>query len=301
VLSLSHLEALVATCKYGSYTHAAEALFISQPALHHKVKALEGQLGIQLLVVRDRRVVPTAMGESFVEAAESLLLHAQQVEQEFLSLAARDALHIGAFSLLSVGPLSHAVEAFARKNPDARVSVDAIDADGMYPALLAGRVELVVTYLNYVTGDVEYESLSQSRVICAAAPGHPLVDGKLHEPSELLHYPLALTHKGMALRSRTENWFAAAGIPEVPVSLEARTGAILALQVATMPNWITFLPETACAAFRLSEIRVNAEPLPSEPVVCYLSGRPLRKIAFRFLETLRETFAGQNGANGTAI
>lgn len=292
VLNLSQLEAFLETCSQGSYTLAAERLFISQPALHHKVKQLEAHLGVPLLVVSNRRVVPTAAGEFLQAEARGLVDKADQLERHFAGLAEKQSIRVGAVSLLAAGALSRAVEAFRHTQPGVAVVVDSIDSSEMFAALLSERIEIVVTYIDYVTGDVEFEPLRRSRLVCAASTTHPLVDGRAHHLNELLQFPIALTQKGMALRTKVENWFRDNGdVDDLPVAFEARTAAILSLGVSNTPNWITFLPENALAAFHLAEILLAEPPIYSQPVVCHLAGRPLRGIVDSFLRTLVDVAA----------
>ncbi len=292
MLNLSQLEAFVETCRHGSYTLAAERLFISQPALHHKVKQLEAQLGVPLLVVSNRRVVATTAGELLLESAQAMLEEAARLERHFQGLADVGSIRVGAVSLLAAGALTVAVESFREAHPETTVVVDSIDSSEMVSALVSGRAELAVTYIDYVTGDLEYELLPPTRIACAAATDHPLCDGNPHSVRELLDYPIALTQKGMSLRTKIENWFREnAGVDELPVSFEARTAAILALGVANSPNWITFMPENAVASFRLSEVRVEAPDVLSQPVVCYLPNRSMREVVAEFLDVLRNAAA----------
>ncbi|MBE0608010.1 MAG: LysR family transcriptional regulator [Dehalococcoidia bacterium] len=292
MLNLSQLEAFVETCRHGSYTLAAERLFISQPALHHKVKQLEAQLGVPLLVVSNRRVVPTAAGELLIDSAQAMLDEAARLERQFQGLADKDSIRVAAVSLLAAGALTVAVESFRETHPETAVVVDSMDSSDIVSALVSGRVELAVSYIDYVTADLEYELLTPTRIACAAAAEHPLCDGNPHAVRELLDYPIALTQKGMSLRTKIENWFREnASVDELRVSFEARTAAILALGVASSPNWITFMPHNAMPSFRLSEIIVDAPDVLSQPVVCYLPGRSMRQVVAEFLGVLRNAAA----------
>ena len=176
-MNLSQLEAFAETCRLGSYTRAAERLFISQPALHHKVKQLELELGVPLLAVRDRRVVPTSEGRTVLDSADRILHEVHALEEHFKLAVADRSVHVGATSLLAATALSDAVAAFRAKQPTVNVHVVSLDPDELYDALMTNRVDFAVTYKDYVTTDLETEPLMESQVICAAALDHPLADG----------------------------------------------------------------------------------------------------------------------------
>src|SRR5690606_36553171 len=75
---LKPLRAFCQTARLGSVSRAAEALFVSQPAVTQQLQALERELGVPLLERSGRRMVPTREGEVLYELATPLVegLHA---------------------------------------------------------------------------------------------------------------------------------------------------------------------------------------------------------------------------------
>ena len=67
-ISLQQLRALAAVADTGSFTLAAEALQLTQPAISHLIKRMEHELG-QPLVVRGRRIRITNAGQMMVDTA----------------------------------------------------------------------------------------------------------------------------------------------------------------------------------------------------------------------------------------
>jgi len=63
------LKYLIAVAEHGSYTHAAEALFVSQPTLSQQIKQLEESLELQLLDRSGRTVKLTDAGKIYVHHA----------------------------------------------------------------------------------------------------------------------------------------------------------------------------------------------------------------------------------------
>jgi DNA-binding transcriptional LysR family regulator len=61
--NVSDLVAFLAVARTGSFTHAAKQLGVSQPALSHALKELEGRLGLRLLNRTTRSVATTEAGE----------------------------------------------------------------------------------------------------------------------------------------------------------------------------------------------------------------------------------------------
>src|SRR5664279_2393073 len=72
-LNLDQLRTLVEVSKRGSFTAAAKALNLSQPAVTHHVQELERRFKVVLLERIGKRAYPTHAGESLIEHARHLL------------------------------------------------------------------------------------------------------------------------------------------------------------------------------------------------------------------------------------
>ncbi len=66
--SLKGLQAFEAVCQFNSFTDAARALNVQQPAISYQIKTLEDELGVKLFDRRQGRLAPTAAGEILFEA-----------------------------------------------------------------------------------------------------------------------------------------------------------------------------------------------------------------------------------------
>ena len=71
-VSLQQFRALAAIAQTGSFTLAADALQLTQPAVSHLIKRMEQQLG-QPLVVRGRRIRLTDAGQMMADTAQRAL------------------------------------------------------------------------------------------------------------------------------------------------------------------------------------------------------------------------------------
>src|SRR5258708_37297943 len=113
-MDLRQLEYVVAVAEEGGFTAAAAAVNVAQPSLSRSVRALEGELGVELFHRVGRGVVLSSAGEAFVAAA-------RQVRREVAELrdsvaAVRDvvagALEVAALPTLAVDPLAPLIGAF---------------------------------------------------------------------------------------------------------------------------------------------------------------------------------------------
>lgn len=77
-MSLRQMEYFVAVVEESSFTRAAERLHVTQPALSHQIKALERNVGGELLERLPRGVLLTPMGRAFLPHAERSVRSAAQ-------------------------------------------------------------------------------------------------------------------------------------------------------------------------------------------------------------------------------
>lgn len=97
MLERIHLDVVREVDRLGSLTAAAQALFLTQPALSHTVKKLEQQIGTAIWLREGRRLRLTQAGQFLLAVANRVLPqldHAETVLEQFRS-GARGVLRIG--------------------------------------------------------------------------------------------------------------------------------------------------------------------------------------------------------------
>jgi DNA-binding transcriptional LysR family regulator len=142
LLSLQQIRCFCATLELGSFTAAADALRVSQPAVAEQIRRLEQALGADLFVRAGRGVMPTEAGRAFAEhAARSL----RAVEDAAGSVGELTELRTGTVAVGSFGEpsawrIDELVTAFLRRHPD--VSVRLVGRNSSVTAERVRRGEL---------------------------------------------------------------------------------------------------------------------------------------------------------------
>jgi DNA-binding transcriptional LysR family regulator len=118
--TLRALECLVSLVDTGSFTEAAAALHITQPALSHQILALERELGTQLVERLPRGVRPTAAGRAAAHEARTALDHAARVIAVGRRAARGGAgvLRVATLETLTPWLLAPAILAWHRRHPE---------------------------------------------------------------------------------------------------------------------------------------------------------------------------------------
>jgi LysR family nitrogen assimilation transcriptional regulator len=147
-MNLRQLRYLVKIVEVGSMTRAAEQLFVAQPALGVQIKALEEQLGVELLVRHSRGVAPTRAGELVYERAQQILQLVDQTEQEVLTLRDAQPTHINlGLSTAIIAPVGRDVMVEARSAlPNVHVGIREDASPALIEAIERAEIDLVVAY-----------------------------------------------------------------------------------------------------------------------------------------------------------
>jgi len=127
MLEVRHLTTLLAIEEAGSLMEAAERLHVTQSALSHQLKDLEGRLGAALLVRRTRPVRFTTAGLRVLTLAREVLPRVQQTERELKRLAAGQTgrLHIAIECHSCFQWLMPALDAFREHWPEVELDLSA--------------------------------------------------------------------------------------------------------------------------------------------------------------------------------
>lgn len=143
-LSQDQLQAFAAVAGAGSFTRAAAALHLSQPALSRRISGLEERLEATLLVRGRTGVAVTEAGRRVLEFVE-----AQQAMEEDLLGTLRPApaaysgtVRIAGLSSLIPGVVLRALAPFLREHPNVQVEVHRDVDRGVTEALVRGRIDL---------------------------------------------------------------------------------------------------------------------------------------------------------------
>jgi LysR family hydrogen peroxide-inducible transcriptional activator len=170
-VTLRQLRYFRALVEHGSFSRAAENVFVSQPALSLQIQELEGILGGPL-VERDRRgIILTQLGRDVHQQAlrvldETLLL--ETLGKRFAETSLRVA--VGMVSTLAPYLLPGVLERLQSASP--RIELDLREASGqsLVSDLLAGRLDAAVVSLPLGVLELPERELFEDRFLLAGRP-----------------------------------------------------------------------------------------------------------------------------------
>lgn len=228
------LKALIAVAATTSEAKAAEALGVSQPAVHRSLRALEHLAGG---AVFQRSV----RGTRLTDAGEALLLHvklafgeARAIDSEIAAWRGeiRGRVLIGALPLSVSLLLPQAVDEVLRGHPDIEITV----VDGTYDHLMrqlrAADLDLVIGALREAPPGVRQESLVEEPLAVIVREGHPCLRRSGLTLADLVHWDWVMPLPGTPASAALRRVFAAAGVEPPRDALQASSAVFTRAIVA---------------------------------------------------------------------
>ncbi|MGT2706667.1 LysR family transcriptional regulator [Streptococcus panodentis] len=142
------LEQLLAFYRTGTLSAAAEALFISQPALSQSMKKIEEIAGVPLFIRQKNKTVFNENGRLMAEYAEKIL----SLQEEMLAAVRYQASHQKSLRIGSIapGPLLLLEPQLAQIQPSLELMTDLLsDEEDLTGGLEQGRYDWIVTRQPY--------------------------------------------------------------------------------------------------------------------------------------------------------
>lgn len=282
------LTVFCAVANHLSYTKAAEALYLSQPAVSQQIRTLELVLGLQFFARSGRGIVLTPAGQELLHHAERLLVllaETSPIVNEIHRLE-RGSVLVGASTSAGTYVVPALLGAFHVHYPRIRVTLMVANRHSIEDRLLTHQVDLAVMSLIEQQDRFDVELLMPYELVVVATPSHRLAGCRGLTLHDLASETFLLREQGSGTRLDTEQHFARAGMP-LQASLELgsieaiKEGVAADLGVAVLPRESVAL-ETKCGD--LVMLDVQGFPLKREWYVVHLKGRRLSRVA----STLRE-------------
>src|SRR4051794_19635505 len=140
------LRVLSEVAEHGSFSAAAEALSMTQPAVSRQIAALERRLGVRLFQRLPRGVRATSAGQIAIELARDALTRLQLIETRMAALVTLEAGHLrlSAFPSANTFLVPEAIRRFSDAHPGVTLSLGQIDQDDPVRAVRDGHVDLAL-------------------------------------------------------------------------------------------------------------------------------------------------------------
>jgi DNA-binding transcriptional LysR family regulator len=202
-MDIATLQAFRAIAETGSFSLAAERVFLTQPAVSKRIAALEQELNARLFDRIGRRVHLTEAGHALLARARTIL---NEIEDARRSLANLKGHMAGELSLatshhIGLHRIPGALEQFHARYPQVRLDLRFMDSEEACNAVARGELELaVVTLPPAPIAPLRMETIWDDALDIVVAANHPLAAGRNTSVRMLLDYPAILPGPGTYTR-----------------------------------------------------------------------------------------------------
>jgi DNA-binding transcriptional LysR family regulator len=251
-LQIVHLRTLQAIARHGSFSRAAQALNLTQPAVSMQVRHLERVLGLPLLERVGKRAFPTRAGQLLLTHADRALreLEAGVEQVQGLRGVVAGRVRLGTSASISIYLLPPALRRFRTRYPDTEIVVVTGNAAEITRAIVANTLDVGIVSLPVRDRELAVTPFFRDELVAIAgaatewgaptwpptpprrsaaprqsrgAPRFPVRAGarsgrsgrswpKTVDAPTLAGYPLILFEAGATLRRVIDGWFHRAGV-----------------------------------------------------------------------------------------
>lgn len=183
MLDLKRLRILREVVNQGSFSAAAESLYLSQSAVSQQIATLEREVGMTLVDRTRDGTKATDAGRSLVAHADAAIARLDEAERELASIAGLEGgeVRIASFPSASATLLTMAVRGFTSNYPKVRLTATDAEPEDSLPRLRAGEIDVAVVF-DYPAipapedRDLERSLLLTESMYVALPAGHSLAD-----------------------------------------------------------------------------------------------------------------------------
>jgi len=299
LINLHQLQIFQAVAEHKSYSRAAEALYLSQPAVSLQVRALERDIGLPLFERQTRPLKLTEAGQELLRYSERIFALMDETRMVLTELggAKRGTVKVAASSTAGIYVVPSALGGFHREHPTIKLTLDVVNRFSVQEKLLADEVDLAVMGLIEDAHELEVATFVPNELVVIAAPAHPLVGQHAISLEALRGETLLLREDGSGTRTDVERLLGGVeGLP-VHVGMELRSSGAIKQAVAAELG-IAVMPlaaiELELAAKRLVMLDVWGFPVHRHWSLARRKGRHLSAAAdalWDFLLEYRDSLA----------
>lgn len=192
-MTIDNLKCFILVAENLSFARAAEALYISQPAVTKQINSLEQELGVPLFIRSTRHVELTSAGMSFYKDAKDIVLKSQMaIDRVQRHHAGGDSLYIGLGNPIALSQLTPILKLLHKAYPDIRPSIEIPGYKIVLNLFLENKLDLLFCHKENMPSKAElnFIELQKDSFCCLMPTSHALADRSSITTEDLTEQPL---------------------------------------------------------------------------------------------------------------
>jgi len=224
-MELKHLLSYAAVVRLGSFSRAAEELFIAQPTISLHVRQLEEELQTKLLTRTTKSIEVTEKGRDVYEYAVSILQLRDRILEK-CSEGERRVIRLGASTIPSAYILPEVLPSYVKRHPATYFTIDQGDSRSVAEKVAEGVIDIGLTGMRPVSTDLAAEPFCKDTVVVITPVREPFLSMKEQNSADLKRLfaePVILREEGSGSLKAAGAFLAGAGFSEADLTVAART------------------------------------------------------------------------------
>lgn len=294
-MDIRRLEIFCAVVDHGSFTRAADAIFISQPSVSENIRILEQQLEEKLVDRLGRQAHPTHAGKILYKYARKMIQIQNDAKQAISSYQGNLSGHlgIGASTVPGAYLLPGLLQSFKQQYPQAQLQLLISGSARIVEDVLSGKLELGLVGSKPRDQRLGYEEVCRDELQLVVHPQHPFATRGIIDPHELLDVPFVMREHGSGTRAEMSKALKAAEIDSDQLRVVADVGSNEAVREAVKSGiGVSILSGLAVrediARHKLAAVAIKGVKMPRSFYLIHRSGRQQSPLAAAFNEHMLE-------------
>jgi DNA-binding transcriptional LysR family regulator len=230
-MNFNHLLIFQKVAEKEHFTRAAEALFISQPAVSKQIQELEKACQQPLFTCVGQRVHLTEAGRVLYAYANRIFALAKEAEMvmDEMNDLQRGHLSIGASTTIGTYLLPELLSAYKKRYTHIELSVSIANTEEIQDAVRMQRLEVGIVEGEVIYPELASQEWQQDELVCVVSPHGELAQVECLDLHQLFSMPLPLIvrERGSGTREVMEHALLNVGIvPPTPAMERGSTEAI---------------------------------------------------------------------------
>ncbi|MDQ0088311.1 DNA-binding transcriptional LysR family regulator [Paenibacillus anaericanus] len=233
-LNYHQLHIFYTVAQRGSFSVAAQALHMTQPAVTMQIQSLEDYFGSKLLVRSTKKIELTEAGETLLPFARQSMELIRETEQAMSSFTfmLEGRLQLGASLTIGEYVLPRLLGPFGRQYPQISIMLKVMNTTQIVEEIVNHQLNFGLVEAPVHHPDLVFEAVMEDELKLIVPAGHPLAGRRQVGIEEVMSYPFVLREKGSGTRQVMEEELERRGIDPTRMKTVMELGSTGAVKSA---------------------------------------------------------------------
>ncbi|PIU27372.1 selenium metabolism-associated LysR family transcriptional regulator [Candidatus Aquicultor secundus] len=213
-MNINQLKAFVSIVEKGTFSAAARAVGVSQPAVSLQIQALEEFLGVDLLDRRTKKVQLTEAGKLFYPTALQIVsqMDNAQHQLEELGESVKGRLSVGGSTIPGEYVLPKILGKFKKEYPEVSITLKIGDTNEITEMIISGELQIGLVGAKPNVAQLSAHPFLNDELVFIVPAGHEFAEKRMVTLNDLSQAEFILRERGLGTRQTIESHLAKQGL-----------------------------------------------------------------------------------------